>query len=349
MQALMALVERHLGRQFVEAAQWLRDLDATSVAAIEAALYAGNIQEVVRQVESAALKFAAEANASYVQAGRRVAQWIDDQPQLRDRLIRFDVENPRVVEHARQNRLTLVRDLTSDVRENIRDVMASSTERNPRAWARDIRDGLGLTPQQSRAVQNYRRALERQDWTRALGYELSDGRADRSVAALQRNGGSLPRERIDQMVEQYRQNQITWRAEAIARTESSRNVHAAQEETFRQAIERGDLEPEDLESEWHPGPVTRHARRDHRSEFLLEQRPKLGESFKMPNGMMMAYPGDPAGGASNTIHCRCTRSLTLGAGRYDDAQGAAPTGRPSSAGDDDWYAPAKANDDDPPF
>jgi hypothetical protein len=126
-----------------------------------------------------------------------------------------------------------------------------------------------------------------------------------------KRGESLTESQVESLTERYRKAQLKYRAEMIARTESARNVHAGSEESFRQAIERGDLDAADLVREWHPGPATKHARKDHRESFLLDQRPGWGERFRMADGAEMLYPGDEDGGASNVIHCRCTVSTTL--------------------------------------
>ena len=313
LQRLLALWEKTLGTGWLEAAEWLRSLPANSIDAIEQRLMRGDIAGLIQESEAAALRFAAETHSAFTGAGQRGAKWLDDHPALTDKLIRFDASGSRVVQVARRNQLELVQGFQDErwqvARQITRDAMVDGTASNPRAVARAFRDSIGLAPNQEQAVRNYRRALEQQDWSKALGYELSSGQADRTVRRLQRDGGGLSNAQLDSMVERYRQNQITWRAENIARTEASKNVHQGLDESFRQAVDRGDIRADQLVKEWIPGPRTKDARESHRTTALLDQRPKLGEPFVMGDGVRMQYPG--AGPVEHVAHCRCTFSTTI--------------------------------------
>lgn len=309
LRALLALVEAHLGKSWLEISEWLRDQN--SVDAIEARLLAYDFQGVVKEVEAAALRFASETHSQFILAGQRGAKWLDSK--LPDKLIRFDVDNHRAVQAAQQNKLELVQGLTLETRETVHAIIVEGQRAgtNPRAWARDIRDSIGLTPNQDAAVRSYRQALRDSDWSNALGRELSSGHSDRTLRRLQRDGGQLTEEQIDQMVSRYRENQRAWRAENIARTEASANVHAGLDEAFEQAISRGDISRSDLRGEWIPGPATLHSREQHRSSYLTDQRPMQGEDFVMGDGTRMRHPGDRRGGPKHTAHCRCTKATTL--------------------------------------
>lgn len=315
LQRLLALWEKTIGTGWLEVADWLRSLPANSIEAIEARLQRGDIAGIIAESESAALTFAAETHSAFVGAGQRGAKWLDAQPSMAEKLIRFDASGSRVVQVARRNQLELVQGFQEErwqvARQITRDAMIDGTAQNPRVVARAFRDSIGLAPNQEQAVRNYRRALEQQDWSKALGYELSSGQADRTIRRVQRDGGGLTEKQVDSMVERYRQNQITWRAENIARTEASKNVHQGLDEAMRQAVDRGDVRADQLVKEWLPGPRTKHARDMHRSSALLEQRPKFGEPFVMGDGTRMQWPGDSSAGASQTAHCRCTFSTTI--------------------------------------
>jgi hypothetical protein len=304
---LLAEVERALGRQWIEIADWLREQNGLE--AIEERIRAGDFEGVLVEVEAAARRFAAEAHAQFIRAGQAGSRWLDDQ--LEDRLVRFDVTNERAVRAAQRNELALVRGLTQETRETIRAVIIDGQRngQNPRTIARDIRDSITLTPTQARHVLNYRRELQTGRWANALERELRDGRADRTLERLQRDGGALTEQQIERLVERYRQNYITYRAEAIARTESARNVHAGLDEAFRQAIERGDIEAGMVVREWIHARRGRDSRPDHIA--MDGVRVKWGEPFVLPDGSRMMYPGDPAGGPENTVHCRCTVATTL--------------------------------------
>jgi hypothetical protein len=299
---LLTLVEKHLGREWVGATEWLRNLPANSVDEIERRLVAGDYAGLVKEVEQAALRFAAESQAMYQRSGQQASRWLDTQ--VSDKLIRFDTGNPRVVQRARENQLDRVREMTQDTRSTIRAVLADTT-RNPRELAREIRESIGLTQTQSQHVANYRRALETGDYADALGRELRDARADRTLRA----GKQLSPDQIDRMVDRYRQNYVAYRAETIARTEAARNVHEGIADSFQQAVDRGDIEADSLVKEWIPGPRTRHARDDHRSAALLEQRPGVREPFVMADGTRMMFPGQ--GPVEHVANCRCTVAHAL--------------------------------------
>jgi hypothetical protein len=309
MQKLLALVEKHLGSEWIGAVEWLRNLPANSASAIEARLYAGDTAGVIAEVESAALRFAAETNSAYVQAGRKAAKWLDDQ--VADKLIRFDVTNHAAVKRAQANQLELVQGLQTETREILRNVITDGQRQglNPRTIARDIRDSIGLTPNQEQHVRNYRRALERGDYGNAMGRQLHDDRANSRLRRLGREGGSLTEQQIDTMTEKYRKAYIQHRAEVIARTESARNVHAGIDDSFQQAIERGDVEAGQLVKEWIAGPRTKDARPDHHAMNGTEV--KLSEPFVFPDGTRKMWPGDGKGGAAHDANCRCTVATTM--------------------------------------
>lgn len=310
MEDLLALVERHLGSSWIDIVEWLRDHDALDQ--IDALLAKGDYAGVLHAVETAAAqaadKFAADVHAGYTEAGQREASWLSDEA---DSVVRFSGTNERAVAWADANRYELVQGISQEQRELVHRVILDGVQRgtNPKEMARDIKDSIGLTPDQSDWVTSYRRSLESQDYDNALGRALSDGRSDRSIAAAQRRGEPMTAEQIDQAVERYRRNVTGYRAETIARTEALRAVHQGSDELFRQAIDNGDVEADDLEAEWIPGPATAHARILHRTADLLAQHPQVGQPFVLEDGTRMLYPGDPAGGARNNANCRCTRAV----------------------------------------
>lgn len=307
MARLLALIERHLGGGYLELADWLRDQN--SLNDIEARIVAGDYLGAVGKIEDAAAKLAANIHQSYVTAGRTEAEWLDARPQLADKLIRFDEANTVAMQRARENEYKLVQGYTEEQREKTRAVLTEGLNRgaNPREMARSLRDGLGLTADQSQHVENYRRSLERGDWSRALGYELSDGRTDRTVTRLQRDGGGMSPKQIDAAVDRYRTNYVNHRAEVIARTEGLRAANEGSAELIRQAVERGDVEADQLVTMWHAGPRTPHARDSHQA--MDGKTVKHGEQFVLPDGTRMPHPG--VGPVEHVANCRCTVSTTL--------------------------------------
>jgi hypothetical protein len=313
MKKLLDLIEKHLGTEWQGVIDWLRGLDSNSVAAIEARLIAGDYAGLLKEVDQAAKMFAAASHQGYEHAGREAAKWLDEQPGLADRLVRFDATNDRAVYAARRNELELAQGLSQETRQNVRQILVDGQRQglNPRTMARDIRDSIGLTPTQESHVRNYRRALETGDYQNAMQRELHDDRANTRLRRLSRDGGQLTEQQIDTMTERYRTAYVEYRTEVIARTESAKNVHAGIQESFRQAIERGDIDADQLVKEWIPGPRTKDARPAHRSSALLDQRPAVGDPFVLADGVKMQWPGDPSAPVAELANCRCTFSTTF--------------------------------------
>lgn len=306
MSDLIALVERRLGVSWADIVEWLRQQNGLSE--LEARLQTGDMASVIRDVDTAAERFAADIHAGYVLAGQRTAASLDEQ--LPKAIIRFDVTNDRAVAFAEQNKLDLVRGLTQEQAETARQVIVAGVRsgQNPLATARDLRDTIGLAPAQADAVASYRRALEAGDYRNAIDRALSDGRSDRSLEAAIRNDTTVAPERIDGMVERYRSNMVDYRAQVVARTESLRVVHQGNEDMYHQAIQRGDVEAHQLVREWnsaHDGRV----RPSHRA--MDGQQRKLGEKFTTGDGVGIDFPGDPSAPVEETVQCRCVLSTRL--------------------------------------
>lgn len=306
MSRLIALLEKRLGVQWADVVEWLRKQN--SLDALEAKLVNGRLDDVIAEVTTAAEKFAAEVHHAYVAAGVAEASYLD--AKVADTLVRFDSAYPSVVARARQNTYEQVYGLTTETRATVRSIISEGVREGaaPRETARRIRDSIGLTQPQERALENYRRSLEQGDWSRALSYELSSGQTDRTVMRLQRDGGHMTQAQIEAAVTRYRENSIAHRAETIARTESLAAAHQGADDAIRQAIDRGDVAADELVKEWHAGTRTRYARAEHRA--LDGKTVAFGEDFDV-GGVRMSYPGDPRGGAGNVANCRCTVSVTF--------------------------------------
>lgn len=309
MKKLIRLLEKKLGLTWSDITDWLREQNALDAIAtrLEAQDYAG----AVADLDAAAEKFAADLQAAYVEAGQKAAAWLDGK--IDDKLIRFDQTNDLAVQRARTNRYELVRGFTAEQRAITRNVITDGVRRgvNPREMARDLRDSIGLTESQEQQVRNFRRSLENGEWSRVLGYELRDKRADRTIRRLQRDGGELTSAQIDQLVERYRKNRINDRAEVIARTEALRAAHDGHDDAMRQALDRGDVSADQLEATWNAGPATKFAREDHQA--MDGKTVPWGEDFELPDGTRMRGPGDPRGGAKHNLRCRCCKSTDFAA------------------------------------
>lgn len=314
---LIALLEKSLGAQWVDLADWIRELPANQLEAIEARVAAGQFADVVQDIDKAALQWAANTTAAYVEAGEVTAAWLDEQKPLRDKLIHFDTADEHVAQRAAQNKLERVDGFRDEANEVARQIAhraiaeATPTGINPRRVAQDFRDSIGLAPIQEEWVAGYRRALEAGDFTNVMGRQLHDDRSNRLLERLRRDGEPLTQEQIDTMVERYRKSMVAYRAETIAHTEGASNAELGHKDAIDQAIGRGDVEADQLEKEWHSRPPSSRAREMHQE--MHEKRVPWGEDFILSDGTAMAHPHDERGGAKHNANCGCTSSVTLAA------------------------------------
>lgn len=317
MQKLIALLEKSLGAQWIDLAEWLRDLPANQLAAIEQRIAEGRFTELVQEMDKAGLQWAADTQAAYVEAAEATAAWLDGQTSLRDKLIHFDTADLNVAQRAAHNKLERVVGFQDEANEIARQITqraiyeSAATGVNPRRVAQDFRDSIGLAPIQEEWVANYRRALEAGDFTNVMGRQLHDDRSNRLLERIRRDGDQLSQDQIDTMVERYRKAMVQMRAETIARTEAAANAELGHKDAIDQAVRRGDVDAELLEKEWHSRPPGPHAREMHQE--MDGRRVPWGQDFELPDGTLMAHPHDERGGAKHNANCGCTSSVTLAA------------------------------------
>lgn len=304
MEELIARLEPRMRKRFREVMRIVRR--RRSVAQLEAALEDGSIGTLLDDVEAAAGKLAAETVTAHAAVAAEVATYVQGKVAT---LVSYDGTNPRAVAALARNRLSLIQGLREDQRQALGEMLRQGLEQgwNPRQTAIAIRDSIGLTDVQAKWVANYRRALETAD-RKALGYKLRDARSDRAVAAAADAGKALPQERIDRLVERYSERQLKYRAEAIARTETLRAVHEAQDEAYQQAVDAGHLDADRLQCVWHAGSKPR-TRDSHAS--MRGQRRRHGVAFTSGAGYQLRYPCDPEAPASEVVHCRCSKSCRV--------------------------------------
>lgn len=267
----------------------------------------GRIDDALATLTAAADRLATAVQTVWIGAGSEVAEAMS---QALGVDVAFDVVNAGAVRQMTENRLTLVREFTTQQRLATREAMLDAMRAglNPREAARAFRDSIGLTQRQVEWVNNYRRLLE-QNSAEALTRELRDGRFDRTVRGAIANEQPLSRAQIDKMVERYRERALNYRAEVIARTESLRNVHQGADEAMRQAVERGQVKAENLKRTWQTAKDERvrsfekGAQTSHRTMHGQEQ--PLGSPFISGAGNALMYPGDANAPGYETIQCRC--------------------------------------------
>lgn len=280
----------------------------TTLRALADLIEAGRFEEALTAAANAgAIRLADEAAAVFTVAGREGAKFLSD---VLDITVGFDQVNVRAVNVMQEERLRLIREFTAEQRRATRAALVEGIRRgaNPVEQARDFRASIGLTEKQQAAVVNFRRLLEANS-AEALTRELRDRRFDRTVRRAIRDGEPLTAAQIDRMVGRYRERSIKFRAETIARTEALRAVHAGNDEVYRQAIDEGLLDLDQLQRMWNTARDER-VRGSHRGLNGLIRG--MDETFPGINGALR-FPGDPRAPASETVKCRCALSTRIDA------------------------------------
>ncbi len=108
---------------------------------------------------------------------------------------------------------------------------------------------IGLTPNQARAVANYRRMLEGNE-AGALERMLRDRRFDASVRAALNDNVALSSAKIDTMVQRYAERMLDHRAETIAKTEAMKAATGGIRAAYTQAITNGRLLDSEVRRYW---------------------------------------------------------------------------------------------------
>ena len=227
-------------------------------------------------------------------------------------IIDYDQTNFSAVRIMQSNRMRLVREFTEQQRMATREAIVDGIRRgaNPIEQARAFRDSIGLAPSQQRAVNNFRTALEKGN-TSALSRQLRDKRFDSTVRRAAKEGRALSSSQIEKMTSRYRDRMLKYRSEVIARTESLRSVHEGNKEMFDQAIQSGDLDPNQVIQIWNTA-SDQKVRDTHKP--MNGQERMIGVPFNSGDGSVLRYPGDASAPADETIQCRCalgTRILSL--------------------------------------
>lgn len=301
-----ALIERHtarLVRAFIAA---VGDIDATiDVQALEAAIAVRDFPQVFRIVGSDWGRFVRAWQDAFRASGDELAAWVGGNI---DRPLFFDPVRQAAVEALQENQLRLIVGLQEAQRGAIREALISGViaNRNPVSVARDIRASIGLTDQQERWAQNYRRQLESQDIA-ALDRKLRDARFDGSVLRAFSEGQALAPEKIDRMVLRYRERHLAHRAKVIARTEGLAAIHQGHDAMLEQ-IPPEALGPDEVFRVWNASQDGRERESHH---DIHKQEKRQGVPFLSGNGNLLRYPGDPRAPASDRIQCRCVLSVRL--------------------------------------
>lgn len=268
-------------------------------------LEAGQFELALRELEAASLLLGGAYGESMGNAAREAATFLSTALTV---TVSFDASNTFAVSAIRENTLRLVSGFTRSQREAVRDTIMDGIARglNPIEQARNFRQSIGLTSTQTGWVRNYRSSLENLSRD-ALNRELRDKRFDRTINRAIVDGTPLTEDQIERMVNRYRERMIRYRSEVIARTEALRSVHEGVEAMYNQAIQNGQLSPDELERTWVTARDER-VRSSHRE--LNGQKRGIGETWEAAGGTLR-FPGDPRAPGSETIQCRCTLTTRI--------------------------------------
>lgn len=177
--------------------------------------------------------------------------------------------NPYAIEWVESHSLELIRSgLTPGQRDVVRSVIEDGFSRGLRAGElyEDIRDNIGLTNRDYKAVQR-RRLLHEET--------------------------GLPPEEVDRLTEKYRQEKLSARANLIARTETIQAQAAGRQQAWQIAQESGQLP--DVRRQWISAPASPNP--DRPCEICTDldgKQAKIGEPYESIEGPIdgpTAHPG----------------------------------------------------------
>lgn len=176
-------------------------------------------------------------NGAFRRAGRRVRFGKD----IGDRF-NFDMLDAGTITRVRAAQDQLIQQLTYEARNTVDSIVRTGVRQGltPDEIVGDIRQMIGLTDTQASAVMNYRRMLEELDPT-ALARQLRNTAYDASLQDAIDNADFLSEAAIDRMTQDYLDNYLDYRANAIAETESTRAANAGLRDAYQQAVDRGAL------------------------------------------------------------------------------------------------------------
>jgi hypothetical protein len=241
----------------------------------------------------------------------------------------FGYLNPFVVDAVRGLDRAVTTRIAAEVRETVRQAVEDGlvAGEGPRTTARRIREQIGLSPRQARAVERFRGELvtgDRAALSRVLGrgtIRLPDGSTitrehhaggrglgKRDLAMLNRTLGDKPLtpDQVGRMVEAYRKRLLALNTEGHARSIALDANRLAQRLSWEDAIERGIVVRSRLRRTWLAvaGPAGDGR---NRPEHLALHGTMVGFDDRYPNGQLV--PGE------TDYNCRCVERITVAAAR----------------------------------
>ena len=239
-------------------------------------------------------------------------------PKGKQSAISYSPLGDRSIQFLRTSGAVLVREITDSTRKGVNEVVVRGFNEglSPRRQAREIRQLVGLTQSQSKAVINFRQQLEQgknnpidpltgqpQSMSQAASRRLS-GPEQSAVRGHMKNG-TFDQAKIDQVVNRYQESLQNKRANDIARTEALNAVNNGQLELWQQGIDQGVLDPKTTRKFWL---VTRDDKLRPSHAAIPVMNPKgvpIAAFFATPFGPVMS-PGD---NNTDLINCRCVLAI----------------------------------------
>lgn len=299
--------------------------------ALERAFAAGNVRaalDALRMDRSTFNEYADALDAGFTRSGVQTAASMTGlkTPTGQKATIRFDVRDPYVESLMRDHSSTRIKGIVDDTLAGVRSVLEAGMRagNGPRTVATAIagrinpltgkREGgiIGLTKAQMDNVLkaagelvdvNNKEAL-RNYLTRKMRNQRYDGYVKRAI----NDGTPIPADIRRKMGIAYENRALMVRAETIARTEALQGLHAGQRGAFDQAIEKGLVQPDEIERQWDASGDGR-TRDSH--EAMNGQTVAFNEPYKTPDGIELLYPGDPSAPAEEIINCRCNETIRI--------------------------------------
>lgn len=282
---------------------------APMIREVERLIRLNQVNEAVRLIDSHLVKFSSVIPQNYTRVAQSTVTSLEPTiRRIRPRIaISFDPANPRAAAQMQRQSLDLISRIGDDQRQSIRNALTESLNdgAGPRQAARAYRNAIGLTDDQRLAVKRYREMLERGSVS-ALDAGLADKRyspVGNTLADRKAYVEALTPDDIARMTEAYERKYVKYRAELIARTETTRTVNEANEEAFAQTLEQTGIDDNWVERTWNS---TRDARtRDSHKNMQVRVVRGMNTSFVTGAGNRAVYPADPQLPASDSIQCRC--------------------------------------------
>lgn len=224
----------------------------------------------------------------------------------------FNQVHPNVVMFAREQAATLVVQVTEDVREAVRIVLAAGQTEGLTTvqQARAIRQVVGLPPNWANAPMNLARELREGTFTASRRLSA----IDKAQIRKRLREGTMTEDFIDGVQKRYADSLTNRRALNIARTETMRSANHGTREGWRQAREQGAL-PETARRMWIVTP-------DDRLRPSHAAIPGMNPDGVPIDGGTYNTPLGPSDGPPLETNCRCGEGLVF----LQPGQGTTPTG-----------------------